>query len=248
MKKMVLIGLVLVGLVSSVFAGDIKYNQNYAASYAFKNYNQKTQVKFAKYLNNCTSFISQSMMAGFAKTTSMNTLYNKRKNFLADRFDTYSWFYLNKYDKGSTWSEAHSLYLYAKYTDKNDIGPNYLENGPKFKFVTYDTLTSYMDYNSVQVGDIIFMDWHDANFDFDTMINNGIITNEGKKHMKPDGHMDHTLIVTKINYWSERGYNKIRVASNSRDYKDRGLGDINEDYDKKALFYVYRPTNYISDK
>jgi hypothetical protein len=55
--------------------------------------------------------------------------------------------------------------------------------------------------------------------------------------------MDHTLIVTKFK-WFEDGYNKIRVASNSSDYRDKGLGTINKEYDKKAFFYVYRPIEY----
>jgi len=228
MKKFILGAVLLtMALTSNASAENITYNGFFAGNYAYKNYNQDNQVKFANYPNNCTNFVSQSIMAGFVKTKFMKTLYKKRRDFMADYGDYYDWYYLTKYDKGSTWSEANSLYRYARYTDKYDRGPNYKFKGPKFKKVTYDTPTKYLDYNKVQEGDIIFMDWHDKNGDY-----------------KPDGIMDHAFIVTLI-YIHENGYNRIRVASNSIDYNNEGLGDKNKEYDKKALFYVYRPTAYI---
>ena len=245
MQKIFAIVILVLGF-SGAWAESIEYNSNYAAAYAYKNYDQSKQVKFAKYSNNCTNFVSQAILAGFARTTSMITLYNKRKQFLADMNDDYSWYYIDKYDKGNTWSEAHSLYIYAKFTDEKDNGPNYLYKGPKFKKITNDDSKHYMKYNEVKVGDIIFMDWHDEYFEehWDDMYDsNGNLTFLGKKHARPDGKMDHTLIVTKFQWW-RRGYNKIRVASNSSDYKDKGLGTINEKYDKKAFFYVYRPIEY----
>jgi hypothetical protein len=244
-----ILGAVLLTMVlaSSSFADKIKYERFSAGNYAYKNYNQNNQVKFAKYPNNCTNFVSQSIMAGFVKTTSMKTLYKKRRDFMADYGDYYDWYYETKYDKGSTWSEANSLYRYAKYTDKYDRGPNYKYKGPKFKKITYDTSTSYLDYSKVQEGDIIFMDWHDEYFakNWDDMFDSyGNLNYLGKKHAIPDGIMDHALIVTII-YSNIIGYDKIRVASNSEDYKDKSLGKINRDSNRKALFYVYRPTAYI---
>ncbi len=246
MKKLLVLVFMVVGLVSGVFAEEVEYNSNYAASYAYKNFDQRKQVKFAKYPNNCTNFVSQSIMAGFARTNSMVTLFNKRKEFLSDQGDTYSWYYIDKYTIGTTWSEAHSLYLYAQYTNRHRNDDLTDEKGPKFKFITKDSASHYMDYNDVNVGDIIFMDWHDKYFfdHWDDMFkSNGKLTKLGKKHAKPDGKMDHSLIVTKFE-WFDKGYNKIKVASNSSDYRDKGLGTINKEYNKKAFFYVYRPIKY----
>jgi hypothetical protein len=182
MKKLLFVVSLIVGLVSGAWAEDIEYNPNYAAAYAYKNYDQKKQVKFAKYPNNCTNFVSQAILAGFVKTTSMLTLYDKRMQFLADMGDDYSWYYIDKYVKGTTWSEAHSLYLYAKYTSENKDA--YLYKGPKFKFIANDDSKHYLKYYKVNVGDIIFMDWHDQFFKDhwdDMFYPNGKLTPLGKK-------------------------------------------------------------------
>ena len=129
--------------------------------------------------------------------------------------------------QGSNWKEAHSLYLYAKYTDQYDSGSYYYENGPKFEFVTKDSSTSYLDPDDVQEGDIIFADIYNP-------VNNQYI----------DKIMDHVFIVTGKEWW-QPGYNEIRVTSNSSYYTDKGLGEINEVYGQNIIFYVYRPVAYV---
>ena len=209
------------------------YSASYAVSYSLNNWDQSEYKNtngsvndgyFESYLNNCTNFVSQSILAGFSRQTSRKKLFDIKERYLADKGEHYSWFYKSKWDTGNSWKEAHSLYLYAKYTSDYDDTAPYNESGPKFKFITEDSLTHYMAYQKVQVGDIIFMD-----------------------HTNNDGHMDHVLIVTDIEGW-RYGYNEIRVASNTSDYPDKGLGDINEAYDKKATFHVFRPLAYVEQK
>jgi hypothetical protein len=89
-----------------------------------------------------------------------------------------------------------------------------------------------MDYGAVEVGDIIFADWDH------------------------DGTINHTMIVTdychtwEYCYYSNedpypyRGYNRIRLTYQSYNRTNIGLGDLNEDYNYQALFYVYRPIDY----
>lgn len=199
------------------------YEPSKAVDYAVKNYKESAQDdgNFAVYDNNCTNFVSQSVLAGFAETKYRSTLYSKREQYLADENDTYSWFYRSKWDTGVNWKQAHSLYLYAKYTDENDSGSNYNDNGPKFDFVTRDSDIAYLDPNDVIEGDIIFADFN-----------------------SPDGIIDHVFIVTGKE-WYQSFYNKIRVTSNSSYYTDKGLGEINEAYGQDIHFYVYRPVAYV---
>ncbi|MDF1682865.1 MAG: amidase domain-containing protein [Patescibacteria group bacterium] len=205
------------------------YKSSKSVDYAVKNYKKSAQNddNFAVYDNNCTNFVSQSVLAGFAETKYRSTLYSKREQYLADENDTYSWFYRSKWDAGANWKQAHSLYLYAKYTDENDSGSNYNENGPKFDFVTRDSDSAYLDPNDVLEGDIIFADINNPTYD-----------------QYIDGTMDHVFIVTGKE-WYQSFYNKIRVTSNSSYYTDKGLGEINEEYEQDIHFYVYRPVAYV---
>lgn len=62
-----------------------------------------------------------------------------------------------------------------------------------------------------------------------------------------NGTIDHTMLVTDIQWW-RFSYNEIRLTYQGRPgvvgVTGIGLGDINEDYNFQALFYVYRPTDY----
>ena len=71
------------------------YDVSKAVDYAVKNYKEGAQNDgtFAVYPNNCTNFVSQSVLAGFAETKYRSTLYSKREQYLSDEHDTYSWFY-----------------------------------------------------------------------------------------------------------------------------------------------------------
>ena len=91
--------------------------------------------------------------------------------------------------------------------------------GLHFQFVTEDTSKTYMDVMKVQVGDIIFCDWNN------------------------DGTMDHVAIVTGIRA-GQSDYNRVRYAAHTTDAKDAGLGDLNKYYGYRAIFHVYRPTDY----
>ena len=94
--------------------------------------------------------------------------------------------------------------------------------GLHFSYVTHDTLTTFMDYTKVQKGDIIFMD------------------------IRADGSVDHAMIVTDTD-WFRLGYNEIQVTYQTPELANQRLGKINEKYGHRAVFYVYRPTDYNPD-
>ena len=62
-----------------------------------------------------------------------------------------------------------------------------------------------------------------------------------------DGTIDHSMLVTNIQTLLP-GYNEIRLtyqgAPGVVGRTNIGLGDINEDNNYEALFYVYRPVDY----
>ncbi|MCX7112753.1 MAG: amidase domain-containing protein [Proteobacteria bacterium] len=230
------------------------YDGAWAAKYALKNYDQPyPPSKGNPFQNfekrdsagnlipdggNCTNFVSQALIAGFIQNDSMKKVFENRYEFDTDYSTanyTKAWYYRNDSQRGPAWSGAPKLFEYA---DKN------IETfrGVHFKKITSDSSTSFMDYNSVRVGDIIFADW-------------GRDTNNDKKvDSNADGTIDHSMIVTSYDYWTQFGYNKIQVTYQSKN-KTRRLGDINEEntYIKNgkkiyaARFYVYRPTNYNPD-
>ncbi|MDI1445774.1 amidase domain-containing protein [Polyangium sp. 6x1] len=91
--------------------------------------------------------------------------------------------------------------------------------GLHFSFVTNDTLQTALNVSLVKVGDVVFADW------------------------QHDGTMDHSMIVTAISS-SYTGYNQIRLTYQTNNTTNKGLGDLNAQYNKQALFYVYRPVDY----
>lgn len=214
------------------------YDGSWAAKYAIANYNQSYNTNpFDDYENvevggNCTNFVSQSIIAGLIKSSSMQNVYNNRKNFDIDH-TCYSkfvdgkqdgcplaWYYHDKTSqksRGPAWTSAHKLYEYAKHNKST-------YEGLHFEPITHDTLDKFMEYDKIKIGDVIFADWEHDNI------------------------IDHSMIVTNIQSW-RLGYNEIRVTYQSQNKTDRGLGDINESYKDnngrfQALFYVYRPINY----
>lgn len=204
------------------------YDPNPAVSYAKNNYDLPygSQNPFHDYPysvgGNCTNFASQAIIAGLTGETSPNGVYNRRKDFIADANSPYAWFFIkdgtpSSTTRGKAWTGANDLYQYAK-SNKSTY------RGLHFQYITNDSPTSFMDYKQIKKGDIIFADW------------------EG------DGHIDHTMIVTDTQFdswsWSIRGYDRIRVTYQTYNKTDVGLGFLNELYKYKALFYVYRPTDY----
>lgn len=205
------------------------YSGSSAASYALGNYNRAYGISswenpFTDYSSllvggNCTNFVSQAILGGLLRTSSAKTAFDKRQDFDIDRISTstYKWFFVSDAFRGPAWTGAHKLFEYAKYNKSS-------YKGLHFTLVTKDTLSSFMDYTKVKVGDIVFADWNH------------------------DGRIDHSMIVTAYESW-RLGYNEIRVTSQSTNFANRGLGDINEKYRSadgtyQALFYVYRPTDY----
>lgn len=218
------------------------YDGAWAAKYALKNYNQPYSSKGNPFQNfekrdtagnliqdggNCTNFVSQALIAGFIQSDSMKTVFDNRYEFDTDYSNanySLAWFYRSDSQRGPAWSGAPKLFEYAK-SNKTTY------RGVHFNYVTSDSSTSFMDYNSVRVGDIIFADWgRDTNKD-------RVIDAIG------DGAIDHSMIVTSYDYWTQRGYNKIQVTYQTLN-KTRRLGEINEEQNYKVRFYVYRPVDY----
>jgi hypothetical protein len=225
--------LLLAAAVAPCQAGNSTYDSTAAVTYATSNYNAlygtgTGQNPFKYYGDeNCTNFASQCLLAGLSgKTTPKDVLAQARSRyFLADKYaaGTQKWYYYSDSDRGPAWNGVKELYTYAKSNKPTWTGLH-------FTYVTNDTATTAMDVKSVRKGDIVFADW-DA-----------------------DGQMNHAMIVTAINT-NYSGYNQIRLTyqgvPNIPDPKGRtnmGLGDINKQYNYKALFYVYRPVDYLSDK
>lgn len=266
MKKLFLSLVILVGLSSSLVAVDsssCKY-YNYVSGKKICNYSSYNAVRFAKkywdykknnnynpfgtFPSNCTHFVSQSILSGLIGSYDIDDIYYKRTYYDSDRNDPINWFFINKNDIGNSWSEAHSLYLYAKESEKDIRNLKY--NGLKFKKVTRDYISSYFPNSNeirpnkgalyvdkIQKGDIVFIDYKDINGNYSQQ-------NKPLKEIITDGKMDHSYIVTNIQSWRS-GYNEIRVTSNDNNYLNKGLGTINNEYDRKIEFHIYRPLFFV---
>ncbi len=224
--RLLLLLTALVGCGTAAFADSYKtYDPSMAAEYATNNYDRPygtldTENPFTDYSyiptgGNCTNFVSQAIMAGMVPSSSASTTYSHRFNYDIDgQGEGDTYRWFFRFD-GDRGSAWTGAHKLYEYAVNND--PNY--RGLHLQYVTHDTLTEFMAYKLVQAGDIIFADW------------------------EHDDEMDHTMIVTDIQWW-RLGYNEIRVTYQSDNRTNRGLGDINEDYNYEALFYVYRPTDY----
>jgi hypothetical protein len=201
------------------------YNATNAVTYALNNYSvpygsSGGQNPFHNYgtltAGNCTNFVSQAIMAGLSGQTTLTGAYNERFRYDVDAASNTQWYYRCDCDRGSAFTSPNELYKYA-----NSNKPNY--KGLHLQFVTKDTTASYLTVGAVQKGDIVFADWDN------------------------DTKMDHGMLVTNIDnsQVGNNGYNKIRVT-----YQyivgttNKGLGDLNVQYNYKALFYVYRVVDY----
>lgn len=206
------------------------YSTSYADSYATGNYSRNygtsssanpwTDYGSLTSGGNCTNFASQAIMAGMVRSSSASTVYSKRTDYDIDSSasSSYQWYWVSSTSRGPAFTGADKLYEYAVYNKST-------YKGLHFTYVTNDTLTTFMDYGKVKVGDIIFADW------------------------EHDGTIDHSMVVTDTSVWRS-GYDEIEVTyqstgspSSTAKY-NKGLGAINEAYDYQSLFYVYRPTDY----
>jgi hypothetical protein len=209
-------------------------NRDMVARYARENWNRtygtgSTQNPFCNYGSqtsggNCTNFASQAIMAGLVGSSNPQTVYSRRRDFQVDRsaqyVNSYQWYFESCGIKGPAWAGAHKLWEFAKYNKAT-------YKSLHFAYVTHDTPTQFMEYSKVMAGDIIFADWEN------------------------DGRFDHTMIVVRYDgawYSLNRGYNRVRVAYQNQDgfanQGDMGLGTLNEKYNYKAVFHVYRPVDY----
>ena len=213
-KKVLSLFTISLAVSSTLMAEKVSYNVNYAVSYAYK-YVKSDSSPFPKHKENCTNFANQVLLAGITKKTDAQGIYDLSSDYEDKGFGGYSEWYFDKDKPSHTWKGANELHEYVK--NQVRLGGKY--EGWYFEKVTHDTHTKFMDYQKVKRGDIIFADW------------------------KGDGIFDHTMVVTNIQWW-RYGYDEIRVTYQSNDTKDRGLGDINEEYNYKALFYVYRPKSF----
>lgn len=230
------------------------YNGKTASKFAYQNFKKKN-TPFEKFENNCTHFVSQSILAGFVGSSDINTVYKNTSYYKADKYEQYNWYFENMSSYGNSWSEAHSLYLYAKAN--NDLFYPYDFNGIMFDFIDRDYISELDEYGNrrenggalhidrIKEGDIIFVD-HSFTppQSYQSYYYSDYYSNTPLKNIKTDMKMDHSLIVTGISNF-KRGYNKIRVTSNTSDYTDKGLGEINEKYNKKIEFHVFRPIYFI---
>jgi len=229
MRKLIVF-VVMVGLLA--FAGAASadtyktYDPDDSVDYALENYDRTygssgSQNNFYDYSGlsggNCTNFVSQCIMAGFVGSDYSPTVYGQRYNYDVDASGgSYQWYFRSDADRGPAFTGTDKLYEYAENNASN-------YKGLHFDYVTNDTIYEYMDYEEVEEGDVIFADWDH------------------------DGTFDHSMLVTNIQTWRS-GYNEIRLtyqgAPNVIGKTNIGLGDLNEDYDYEAVFYVYRPTDY----
>lgn len=198
--------------------------------------------------NNCTAFVSQSLIAGLMRTDSSSTVWDSRYAFDADKGSQFSWYFHNLNDRGTAFTSANQLYNYAKASDteyKSNAKFDY--RGMHFKYITNDTPTQFFDQvvpgstDMIEVGDIVFADWGcecqkaDYNCTCDELVCTG-----------PDGTIDHTMLVTNIDNLpvSGAGYNRIELTYQSTNRKNKKLGEINECHKYMSLFSVYRPVDY----
>lgn len=205
-----------------------KYNSGVAVAYAKAHFNTPYNTNKGNLFpnfdgvlsgGNCTNFISQAILAGLVGSTTIKTIYDQRKEFDADKSSSQNipqWYFFSTNDRGSAWAGADNLYQYARNNKAS-------YKGLHFSYVTHDTPSKYLDYGAVKTGDVVFADW------------------------TGDGRIDHSMLVTGKHdgtFSVHRGYNRVRLTYQSQNKTDIGLGDLNEQYKKKALFYVYRPVDY----
>lgn len=191
---------------------------------------------------NCTNFANQSILAGISGLTDNSSVFNTLKTYIDPGYidngiEYNAWYYESINNRAPTWTGADAFYKYVK---AQAFHPEYA--GWNFTDITHDTNSAFMDYNKVKKGDIIFADWPKSK----VFENGKWVLKIDPDNGTTDGSIDHTMIVTNfIDQLNEGlGYNKIKVTYQSSNQLDSGLGDINETYNHKALFYVYRPTSF----
>lgn len=200
------------------------YRASDAVSYADRNWNRTygtgaSQNPWGNYGGasgggNCTNFVSQAIIGGLIRDRDAWDTFNARTDFDIDRDTTSS---LRWFWRSAT--DRGSAFTGAQALYNYAVGNRATYKGLHFTYVTHDTHSAFMAYTAVREGDVIFADW------------------------TGNGSIDHAMLVTDTN-GLRLGYNEIQVTYQSTNTHDRGLGDINEQYGYRALFYVYRPVDY----
>lgn len=233
------------------------YNPDNAVKFAKANYKDDIQraSSFGFYEdNNCTNFLSQVLLSGLLKNTSMENIFQGRK-FFEDRLETYKWYFDSKYKKSDTWAGANPFHNYVKL-NKMPSYP-YTYGGYIFEFVTRDYISSYdengnyrsnggaLEVSKIRPGDIVFMDYSKGGKHYKEYLASGV----KKKDIKTDGIMEHAFVITGVNprIFNDKAtnYNHIYVTSSTNTYDGKSLAKINESNGYAIEFYVYRPIGFI---
>lgn len=124
-KKLVLSGTMLAfsiaGAVDSSSCGNYQnnkcqYNANTAVAFAKAYATKSTAPPFMDYTHfanggNCANFVSQAILAGLVGNSNVNTIYQKRRNYLIDKgYNSLSWYFESDGSRGTAWTGADFMY------------------------------------------------------------------------------------------------------------------------------------------
>lgn len=179
----------------------------YATTYALNGTGNTGFPDYTGVGGDCTNFVNSAIMAGLVGNTDPNTVVSNAKYFALSSLWYFKWG--TPFTRGPAWTGANDFYKFAKGTRTS---------GMKFTFITKDSSTKALTFNSIKTGDVVFADW------------------------TGDGTIDHSMLVTRID---SRSYSGIRVSyRNSTGYSpqvNRALSAFNS---STTIFHVYRPDNY----
>lgn len=217
--------------LTSLSTNPVPYNPYYAVSFAVFNYNRPYSPSLntgglpgTNCGNNCTQFISLSILAGLLQTFQPSTVDANKTQFV-DKSGSFWWYWVDCANLPSDSSlaplsfiRANNLYRYANaYDSLLSQGINNV-NGLYFQFVTRDSTTAYLDVDKIQPGDVVFED----DPDFSGMY----------------GVVDHAMLVTTVNPGARNDYGRVLYTQQSDNKSGASLAAANS---ASRLWYVYRP-------
>jgi hypothetical protein len=157
-----------------IFYPIVDYDRDAAVSYAFEwhdltrqkiDFNKKYDFYF--YRLDCANFLSQCLNAGGYPMTG----YGRESGWHSYRIDENSTS-AEAYEVSASWSMADNLYNYFKNSDYSIKIVEITEQEAMDEF----TLQSIIQSNSIQIGDMLMMDF------------------------ESDGHIDHSTIINRVNH------------------------------------------------
>lgn len=219
MKTRILFQIILVITLfsGSVLAARFTYDGASAANYARSNAHiPLNQSPFYNFGNVCASFVSQSVIAGMIKTSSAQTVFNRRADFKADS----KWFYVKDYNSGDAWRGANAMMTYANSNASNTKGLH-------MTFIASDTpFNRSLNPLGLRPGDVIFCNWN----------NSGAV-----EHVMIVSRIDNSPnIYNKYDRIKVAGQSNPHVDTSLQWIIDRTY----EQDHTVASFRVYRPTDY----